>query len=112
MMQSQFTASSTDITADLWHNEIDLPSLHVWGTNNSSVPPNAIELLRNKFVSPVTYKHDKVHVIAGNSAVTAVSSLYHLTFRCQSLSDYCAYIILFIRQVDSSILYSTLAALL
>ena len=75
IMLSAFPARATDITAKSWYNEIDLPSLHVWGTDDSLVPPQASELLRNRFVSPVTYTHDKGHVIPGNSAfTTAVSS--------------------------------------
>ena len=90
---SAFPARTTDITAKSCYNEIDLPSLNVWDINDSLVLLQSSELLRNRFVSPCTYTHDKVHVIPRNSELsTSVSSLHHLTIRFQSLSNHCAHI--------------------
>ncbi len=67
---SAFPARAAEISGSMWYNKIDLPSLHVWGNDDTLVPPQGSALLRDRFSDPVTHVHDKGHVVPGNSAFT------------------------------------------
>ncbi|XP_035440726.2 esterase OVCA2 [Spodoptera frugiperda] len=54
------------------HNIITIPSLHVYGETDSTIPKEMSECLASKFNDPVTFEHPNGHYVPVSGAVKAI----------------------------------------
>merc|ERR550534_2294337 len=67
--------------------QIDLPSLHISGQEDTHVPPSYQEELSHRFVNPTWYSHHKGHILPQTAETIEAVSAFLQRFRVQDVNS-------------------------